>query len=151
MEFQDVAESIELPDNSGRGRVLFRPRSISEATFVADVAIAQESIHHPRESQLSLMAIPLSRGQLIRLDELLATWLADRTPFEINLAHESWTTFSLTVGPDADYISSEDKPAFRIEIDWCGISATAVLVVDQSCMRLFHEGVSGWLRLGRAG
>jgi hypothetical protein len=150
VEFEDVAEAIELPDNSGRRRVTLRPRSASAGSFVADVTITIESFEDVRGSELSLTAVPLSRDKLIRLDELLAVWLAERTPFEIDLAQERWARFAFTVGPDADYISSGDKPAFRIDVDWCAVAASAVLVVDQSCMRLFHEGVAGWLRLGRA-
>ena len=73
-----------------------------------------------------------------------------RTPFEVDLAQERWAGFAVKVGPDPEYISSDDKPALRIDMDWCGIAAVATLIVDHSCMRLFHEGVAGWLRLSRA-
>jgi hypothetical protein len=148
VKFEDVAEAIELPDNSGRRCVTFRPRGILAGSFVADVTITMESFEDVRRSELSLTAVPLSRDKLIRLDELLTVWLTERTPFEIDLAQDRWARFAFTVGPDSDYISSNDKPAFRIDVDWCSIAAVAVLVVDQSCMRLFHEGVAGWLRFG---
>ena len=150
MEFEHIAEAIELPDNSGRKRVAFRPRGISAGCFVADVTITTESVEGESGSELSLKDFSISRDKLIGLNRLLTEWLADRSPFEIDVAQERWARLTFTVGPDADYISSDEKPAFKIDVDWCGIAAVAVLVVDQSCVRLFHEGVSGWLRLSRA-
>ena len=150
MEFEQVAEATELPDNSGRKRVAFQPRGISTGCFVADVTITTEAVEGGSGSELSLKAFSISRDKFIGLGRLLTEWLVDRSPFEIDVAQERWARLGFTVGPDADYITSDEKPAFKIDIDWCGIAAVAVLVVDQSCMRLFHEGVSGWLRLSGA-
>jgi hypothetical protein len=101
VEFEQVAENIELPDNSGRHRMALRPRRLSADCFFADVRITSESVEGDSGSALTLKSFSISRDQFIRLDKLL-------------------------------------------------ISAAAVLIVDQSCMRLFHEGVAGWLNLGRA-
>ncbi len=150
MEFEQIAEAIELPDNSGRKRLALSPKGFSAGSYVADVTIAMESVEGESASELTLTACSISRDKLVHLDELLTQWLAERSPFEVNLAQDHWARLAFTVGPDPDWISSEEKPAVKIEVEWCGIDAVAVLVVDQSCMRLFHEGVSGWLRLSRA-
>lgn len=149
MKFEDVAEAIELPSNSGYRRVTLRPRGRSADSFVADVTITTESVQDMGKSELSLTAIPLSRDKMIQLDELLSAWLARRTPFEIDLAQDRWARFAFTVGSDVDFISSAEKHVVRVDVDWCSVAAAAGFVVDQSCMRLFHEGLSGWLSLGR--
>jgi hypothetical protein len=151
MEFGQVAEIIELPDNSGRCRVAFRPRSLSAGTVIADVTVTMESIDEPCASELTVTAFPLSLDGFVRLEGLLAVWLADRTPFDVELSQERWARLTCMVEVGPDLISSLEKPAFRIEVNWCGMKAMTSLVVDQSCMRLFHEGVSGWLQLGRLG
>lgn len=150
MEFQHIAEAFELPDSSGRKRAVFRPRGFSSDCFLADVTIVMESVGGKCGSKITLKAFSISRDKLICLDGFLAKWLENRNHFAIELAQDRWARLGFTVGQDPDYISSDEKPAFRIDVDWCGIAAVAVLVVDQSCIRLFHEGVSGWLRLGRA-
>jgi hypothetical protein len=150
VDFEYVAETIELSDNSGRSRVVFRPRGLSDGSIIADVTITIESVEDERGSGLNLTAFPISHTNLIRLDELLVGWLADQREFDIDIAQEHWARFAITVGPEPDYISSKERPAFRIDTTWCGVAAVAMLVVDQSCMRLFHEGLAGWLRLARA-
>lgn len=150
MEFEHVAEAIELPDNSGRQRVTFRPRHLSADSFVAEVTFTSESVQGLPDSELTLPDVPLSRDQFARLDEFLTKWLMDRSPFHVCLAKGRWAGFDVTVGPHPGYISSEDKPAFLIDVDCCGIASVRALIVDQTCMRLFHEGVAGWLHLARS-
>jgi hypothetical protein len=148
VKFADVAETIVLPDNGGYGRMKLIPRSIDDERFIANVSIAYRFLDEAPSSRLRLAAVSISRARFAQLERLLAVWLEHRTPFEINLSSHRNGVFRLTVGPDSDYISSLEKPAFRIDIDWCSVSAAVVRVVDQSCIRLFHEGVAGWLRLG---
>lgn len=148
VKFADVAETIVLPDNGGYGRMKLIPRGIDDARFIANVSITYRLLNDAPSSRLRLAAVPISRVQFAELERLLAVWLEHRTPFEINLPAHRNGVFRFTVGPDSDYICSLEKPAFRIDIDWCSVSAVVVRVVDQSCIRLFHEGVAGWLRLG---
>ena len=114
VEFEDVAETIELPDNSGRGRITLRPRRMSADSFIADITITLESFEPARGSELSLTAIPLSRTNFSRLNGLLANWLAEETPLEMALASERWAKFNFTVGPDAKYITSRQNRRFGL-------------------------------------
>jgi len=146
VEFSQLAEVIELPDNSGCRRVRLIARGASENRFVTDVRLDVDWWEEPDGVEVLLRGIPISRGRFEELSRALAAWHSGAEPFEVSLIEERWAEFRLVIGPPHSGDTTK-KPVCSFSALWYGVSVNAGFVVDQSCLRLFNEGVDAWLRL----
>jgi len=146
VEFSELAEVIELPDNSGCRRVRLMARGASESRFVTDVRLDVDWWDEPDGVEVLLRGVPISRARLDELSRALAAWFHGAEPFEASLIEERWAAFRLVIGPP-DSGDTTKKPVCSFIARWYGVSVRAGFLVDQSCLRLFHQGVDGWLRL----
>jgi hypothetical protein len=146
VEFSQLAEVIELPSNSGLSRLRFIARDASDDRFVTDVNLMRDGVDEPEGAEVLLRALPISRARLHELSRGLAQWFPGAEPFEASLIEERWAEFRLVIG--APYPGdTTKKPVCSFSAKWHGVFVSDGFVVDQSCLRLFHEGVDGWLRL----
>jgi hypothetical protein len=146
VEFTQLAEVIELPDNSGCRHVRFIARGASECHFVTDVRLDVDWWEEPDGVELLLRGVPISRARFHELSRALAAWYPGAEPFEASLIEERWGEFRLVIGSPYSGDTTM-KPVCSFIARWYGVSVNAGFVVDQSCLRLFHEGVDAWLRL----
>jgi hypothetical protein len=146
VELSQLAEVIELPSNSGLSRLRFIGRGASDDRFLTDVNLLKDGVDEPEGVEVLLRALPISRARLHELSRELAEWFPGAEPVEASLIEERWAEFRLVIGAPSPGDTTK-KPVCSVNAKWHGVFVSAGFVVDQSCLRLFHEGVDGWLRL----
>lgn len=100
-----------------------------------------------------LHQVMVASGKLYALTQAILLWLENRSPFQLQLAASADQSLSITVDPSETFVSSREKPVFRLAFD--GTPTFAVewsYAVDQSCLRIMLDELDavlqGLLHLG---
>jgi len=152
-----MPRSWEFPSNSGNydatAELVTTKVVDGVPVFVTNVTFRDESpwADEPEDDlQLVLRRIEIPRPQLVAAHVAIASWLNDHRPVEQEL---SWgrpgARLTLTMGPEPELISTDEKPVCRFSYAAAsGAEGTRRWVVDQSCVRIWLDGVSLWLSVG---
>lgn len=107
--------------------------SLTEAELVLERAVTIQQVH-------------VEWRQLDELHASLREWLHSATRFDTLLADNSDCKFKIQIGATPKLISSVEKPAFSLSYE-AGAMANLSwrYVVDQSCIRIFYDGLTAVL------
>jgi hypothetical protein len=94
---------------------------------------------------VELPQVLISGSRLRECVNLLEAWLRIGSDFSLDLARNDGQALSLTIGNRSDLICSEGHPAFTMHYSTARIEAEFYFLTDQSCIRLFSNGLSKWL------
>jgi hypothetical protein len=88
----------------------------------------------------------LSRTRLLGLLDELRAWMVENKTIDVELVDGSLPRVRIFVGALDDLISSTSRPVFVLSYSDTRIESSIKFVVDQSCIRLFMDGLEQALR-----
>ncbi|WP_316176027.1 MULTISPECIES: hypothetical protein [unclassified Bradyrhizobium] len=93
---------------------------------------------------LSFPKVIIRRDRIDCLRDQLQEWFADYRAISVNLSKITSVDASIeiSIGVNDRLISSAMQPAFTFSYKWRSIAVEESFVVDQSCIRIFCEGLS---------
>lgn len=150
--YSPPVEPWEFSSNSGRASLRGRLRDViredGQVIVVASLLFqARDLDGHPRE-RLTLPAVEIPAENLKRLAAACGAWLLEPIEIDVSLCEGEYS-LRVTIRPEPDYISSPDKPVACFTYRRWANHGQFSYVVDQSCIRIFHMGLDGWLRYVR--
>lgn len=139
--YQTAAATLVTTRVTDRG-----PVYIANVEFRAHLAW----LDPPREGHVvRLHRVEIPRTNLAEAQDAIARWLVDRGAFESELAPgRPGARLRFTMGPDPDFISNLERPVSRFRYATeSGMEGTCAWVTDETCARLWLDGLSAWMNV----
>ncbi len=105
-----------------------------------------ERSHTAEEYSVELSQVEIARGDLLGARTALNQWV--RAPFDLELKLSAMPDhrLSMSLRPEPGTVSTIDKPVCRFRFSTAHLTGECAWVVDQSCIRIFVEGIESWLK-----
>ena len=140
----EVDNYAQLSSNDGRTSISLNARRTENdktalAITVANCSQISSGCDDSHETKIPVVFCPFSA--MTHLGNCMFKWLTNYRPveFEIRCIDGQYCRFELCI--DEDFVCSVDKPVFRFTYSEHRFAIESRFVVDQSCIRLFVEGI----------
>lgn len=141
---KSVGKYAQLSSNDGYNLISLNARRADSERVVFFIAITN---YNPvgtvdgdgHETKTPVVSCQLA--ELAKLGSSMSSWMIDNSSFvfEIRCLDGQFCKFEICI--DEDFICSLDKPVFRFTYSELRFAIESRFVVDQSCVRLFLEGL----------
>ena len=157
-----AVESWELAGNSGWSSVQGHLRGVfvreGEAYLLARIVVRAKNWIAPDGLDRGELAddacVVLSQAEIPRRHlgaacRAFMDWLNSPQDTETVWVDERGQYFALSLAPRKEFISSQEKPVCEVVFRMHQMRGEHRFIVDQSCVRLFVQGLDSWLRATR--